>query len=54
MSNKKKALTMGLGFAILTLIPIIGFLGMNLATIGATALFIEYVEPTLNTAVKGR
>lgn len=43
---------LGLGFFILTFIPVLGFFGMNLATIGATALFIEYIEPGLKIAAK--
>ncbi len=44
-----KFMTMGLGtgFMVVTLIPILGFLGLNMATMGATVLFLDHMRPFL-------
>lgn len=44
-----KFLTIGLGtgFMVVTFIPVLGFLGLNMATMGATQLFLEHIRPTL-------
>lgn len=46
-----KYYTMGLGFSffILSFIPILGFLALNLAAAGAAELFVKYIEPNLTT-----
>jgi len=36
---------LGMAFYLLSYIPLLGFLGLNLATIGATKLFIDYMKP---------
>ncbi len=38
---------LGLGFFILCFIPVLGFLVLNLATIGATDIFVKYIDPKL-------
>ncbi|MDY6933358.1 MAG: EI24 domain-containing protein [Spirochaetota bacterium] len=43
---------LGLGFSIVSLIPILGFLGLNLGTIGATMLFIENIQPRLQREIR--
>ncbi len=35
---------LGLGFFLITLIPVLGFLGLNLCTIGATELFLKHIR----------
>ncbi len=47
-----KFMTMGLGtgFMVVTFIPILGFLGLNMSTMGATVLFLEHIRPTLKLA----
>jgi CysZ protein len=40
---------LGLSFFILSFIPVLGFLGLNLAAVGATDIFIKYIKPKLNT-----
>ena len=47
MYFKMQVLGLGLGFMVLSLIPIVGFLGLNMATIGATVMFVEYIKPAL-------
>jgi CysZ protein len=49
---KQKFLTMGLGlgFFIISVIPILGFLGLNLGAIAGTVLYIEYIKPALDSA----
>lgn len=49
---KIKFLTMGLGlgFFIISIIPILGFLGLNLGAIAGTALYVEYIKPALDSA----
>jgi CysZ protein len=49
---KLKFLTMGLGlgFFIISVIPILGFLGLNLGAIAGTVLYIEYIKPALDSA----
>lgn len=44
-----KFMTMGLGtgFMLTTFIPILGFLGLNMATMGATTLFLAHMRPAL-------
>ena len=44
-----KFMVMGLGmsFFLMTLIPVVGFLGLNIATIGATLLFIDNIKPVM-------
>ena len=48
---KLKFLTMGLGFGffIISVIPILGFLGLNLGAIAGTVLYIEYIKPALDS-----
>jgi CysZ protein len=43
-----RALTMGLGlgFIIITLVPLVGFLGLNLCTVGATELYLRHIDIT--------
>ncbi len=38
----------GTGFFVLSFVPLVGFLGLNNATIGATVCFLEHIKPTLN------
>jgi len=48
---KFKSIVIGLGtsFFIISFIPLVGFLGLNLATIGATTLFIDHIKPVIKT-----
>ena len=50
-----KSLTMGLGlgFFLISFIPIFGFLGLNLATVGGTVLYLEYIKPLLDARENG-
>lgn len=49
---KLKFLTMGLGlgFFIISLIPVLGFLGLNLGAIAGTVLYVSYIKPALDSA----
>ena len=38
---------LGFSFSILSFIPILGFLVLNLSTIGAAELFVKYIDPNL-------
>ena len=40
---------LGTGFFLMSLIPIVGFLTLNLGAAGATILFIDYVKPYLTS-----
>ncbi|MGV7929921.1 MAG: EI24 domain-containing protein [Spirochaetota bacterium] len=42
-------MTMGVGLAfwVLSLVPLLGFMALNLGTIGATVLFLDHIEPGL-------
>lgn len=40
---------LGAAFFVMTFIPILGFLGLNLATIGATEIFSEKLKPALSS-----
>ena len=44
---KWSVLGSGLAFFIISFIPVVGFLGLNLSTIGATITFTENIEPVL-------
>ncbi|HSV97342.1 MAG TPA: EI24 domain-containing protein [Spirochaetota bacterium] len=48
-------MTMGVGLAfwVLSLVPLLGFMALNLGTIGATTLFLEHVEPGLGEKSAG-
>jgi CysZ protein len=39
----------GMGFALITLIPVLGFLGMSLCSVGATELYVRIILPGENT-----
>lgn len=41
-------LGLGLGFLILTFIPIVDFLGLNLGAIAGTNIFIDHIQPALS------
>ncbi len=45
---KRSVFGTGLAFFIVSFIPVIGFLGLNLCTVGATVTYIEDIEPVLN------
>ncbi len=47
-SHKFAALGLGLGFFLITFVPIIGFLGLNLAAVGAVELFLKRILPGLD------
>ena len=38
---------LGLSFIVLSVIPILGFLALNLSTIGAAYIFVSYIDPNL-------
>lgn len=40
---------LGLGFFLISIIPLLGFLGLNLGTVGGTMLFIENIKPRMIT-----
>lgn len=44
---KTQTLGVGAAFFLLSYIPIIGFLGLNMATIGATSMFVEHIKPAI-------
>ena len=48
-------MTMGVGLAFwaLSLVPLLGFMALNLGTIGATVLFLDHIEPNLGHSSKG-
>ncbi len=48
-------MTMGVGLAFwaLSLVPLLGFMALNLGTIGATVLFLDHIEPNLGDSSKG-
>ncbi len=48
-------MTMGLGLAfwLLSLVPLLGFMALNLGTIGATVLFLDHIEPGLGEKSAG-
>ncbi len=48
-------MTMGVGLAfwVLSLVPLLGFMALNLGTIGATTLFMEHIEPGSGEKSKG-
>ncbi len=39
----------GMGFALITFIPVLGFLGMSLCAVGATELYVRIIMPGENT-----
>jgi CysZ protein len=45
---KWSVLGSGLAFFLISFIPVIGFLGLNLCTIGAALTFVEDIKPSLN------
>ena len=47
LSFAPQVLGVGTGFFLLSLIPIINFLGLNMATIAATAMFSSYIKPVM-------
>jgi CysZ protein len=44
---------LGLGFFFISICPLLGFLGLNLGTVGGTMLFIENIKPRMITG-RGR
>jgi CysZ protein len=46
--HKFTAIGLGTGFFLITFVPLVGFLGLNLATVGATELFVRRVLPGLD------
>lgn len=38
---------LGAGFFLISLVPVIGFLGLNLGAVGATLLYIDHIQPSL-------
>jgi len=46
--HKAMTIGLGLGFFALSLVPVFGFLGLNLGTVAATALFVEHIRPEMN------
>jgi len=46
-SHKLMTIGLGTGFFLVSFVPIVGFLGLNLASIGATTLFIDHIKPVL-------
>ncbi len=47
------AMGLGLGFSLITLVPLVGFLGLNLAAVGATRLFVEYMRQDIPEKPQG-
>ncbi|TAL36421.1 MAG: hypothetical protein EPN93_08325 [Spirochaetes bacterium] len=41
----------GLGFALITFVPVLGFLGMSLCTVGATELYVRRIMPYENKTI---
>jgi CysZ protein len=50
---KRTVAGVGASFFIMTFIPVVGFLGMNMATVAAAKLFIDRIRPALRL-VEGR
>ncbi|OHD64558.1 MAG: hypothetical protein A2176_08490 [Spirochaetes bacterium RBG_13_51_14] len=44
---KRMVAGVGASFFIMTFIPLVGFLGMNIATVAAAKLFIDHIKPAL-------
>jgi CysZ protein len=44
---KRSVTGVGASFFVMTFIPVVGFLGMNIATVAATTVFIERIRPVL-------
>jgi len=47
--HKFAAVGLGTGFFLITFVPVVGFLGLNLAAVGATELFVKRILPELDT-----
>jgi CysZ protein len=47
LKNKFMTIGLGAGFLVISFIPFLGFLGLNLGSIGATRLFVEYIKPSM-------
>ena len=43
----RQVMGVGAGFFLLSMIPVINFLGLNMATIAATVMFSNYIKPTM-------
>ncbi|HPB83847.1 MAG TPA: EI24 domain-containing protein [Spirochaetota bacterium] len=38
---------LGVGFFLISIVPVIGFLGLNLGAVGATLLYVDHIKPSL-------
>ena len=46
--HKFTAIGLGTGFFLITFVPLVGFLGLNLAAVGATEIFVRRILPGLD------
>ncbi len=51
--HRAMAIGLGLGFSLITIVPLVGFLGLNLAAVGATRLFVEHMRQDIVTLPQG-
>ncbi len=48
---KMMVVGLGSGFFVISAIPIVGFLSLNVATVGATTLFVDNINPVLEDGI---